>query len=107
MDKQPLSQLDEKIQLLIDNYQTLKVKHTDLLDEAEKLKKQNTNNSGTIETLQGKLAELEKELAEKNKILEKMEKKCAEYEAKLSTYENVTQTASTKIDDILSQLNQL
>ena len=107
MENQPISQLEAKIQLLIDNYKTLKKQHTELQDEAEKLKKQNHNNSGTIESLQLKLAELDKELAEKNKALDALDKKCTQYEEKLANYENVTKTASTRIDDILSQLNQL
>jgi len=107
MEKQPISQLEEKIQLLIDNYRTLKKEHSALLTEAEKLKKQNTDNSGTIDTLQKKLIELEKELSDKTKSLASAENKCSEYEEKLANYENVTKTASTRIDDILAQLNQL
>ncbi|MBW6516196.1 MAG: hypothetical protein K0B81_06240 [Candidatus Cloacimonetes bacterium] len=107
MEKQPISQLEEKILLLIENYKSLKKEHATLLDEAEKLKKQNSDNSGTIDTLQKKLSELEKDLAEKSKSLDIAEKKCAEYEDKIANYESVTKTASTRIDDILSQLSQL
>ncbi len=107
MDKQPLSQLDSKIQLLIDNYKALKQKHAEVLDENAILKEQNANNSQTISTLQNKLAELDKELAAKTAALENVETKCAEYEEKFSNLENVTKTASSRIDDILSQLNQL
>jgi chromosome segregation ATPase len=107
MDKQPLSQLDAKIQMLIDNYKDLKKKYGELLDENAILKEQNTNNHQTISTLQSKLSELDNELTAKTRSLESVEQKCAEYEEKLSNMENVTKTASSKIDDILSQLNQL
>ncbi len=107
MEKQPISQLDSKIQLLIDNYRSLKLKHADLLNENSELKAQNANNSTTIDTLQEKLAELENELTAKTTALEIAERKCSDYEEKLANLENVTKTATTKIDDILSQLNQL
>jgi|SRR5690554_87145 predicted nucleic acid-binding Zn-ribbon protein len=107
MDKETLTQLDNKIQLLIDNYQALKKKHTQLTDEHDKLKTQNSNNVVTIETLQKKLSEIEKELSVKVSALEAAEKKCLILEEKLSKYEDVTKTASSKIDDLLMQLNQL
>ena len=107
METRSVSPLEEKVQILIDKYKELKEKHNTLINDNERMRNLNDNNALTIQTLKGRLEELEKELGAQTSRVQDLETLCSEYREKLSNFETVTKTASTKIDDILSQLNQL
>jgi chromosome segregation ATPase len=107
MENGHVSPLEEKVQILIDKYKELKEKYIGLTGDNDRLKSINENNAVTIQTLKGRLEELEADLSAKTSDIEELVRQCEEYKGKLSNFENVTKTASSKIDDILSQLSQL
>ncbi len=107
MSEQPVSQLEEKVQILINNYKELKEKNESLNVQVIELTNIKYNNSQTIEELHNTIEKLEIDLSEKNDKIAMIEEKCDEYMNKLSNYENVTKSTSSQIDNILSQLSKL
>ncbi|MFA5499059.1 MAG: hypothetical protein WCX83_05745 [Candidatus Cloacimonas sp.] len=100
-------QLTEKVQQLIDNFRSLRNDHNQMTVERDSLVQLRDNNTATIYELKSKVADLEEQLLKTLESLEQSQKKCNEYEQKIANFENITKTASTKLDDILSQINAL
>lgn len=107
MEEKPIGQLEEKVQLLINKYRTLKENYTAVSAQRDNLEQVKENNYNTINQLKEKIDELEKELLQTMSNLEDCEKKCTEYEHQVATLKNNISEASSRLASSISDLIDL
>ncbi len=107
MEGKPILSLDEKIQKLINNYTELKNKYANLVLEKAELEKLNTSLSEFKSENSGKLEELQSSSNKQKEEVEFLRNENRNLREELEKHENKMKEASSKLDSIFNQLNDL
>lgn len=96
--------LEQKIQLILDKYKSLKQNY-------DKLTEDNTINLAAIEEYEetmknqsAKIGELNQEVTALKEDIENYQERCAKYEERINSFESVAKTAYSRINDVLSEM---
>jgi len=107
MEGQPVLSLDEKIQKLINSYTEIKSKYADAVVANSELKKQNESLSEFKQENEDKLVLLVESDSKQKEEIEFLKNENKKLREQLNEYNSKMQEASTKIDSIFNQLNDL
>ena len=107
MEERPVLNLDEKIQKLINSYTEIKSKYADAIVAKTELEKQNTILSEFKNENEDKLLRLVESDSKQKEEVEFLKNENRNLRDQLDDYNNKMKEASTKIDSIFNQLNDL
>ena len=107
MDERSVVSLDEKIQKLINGYTEIKSKYADAVVANTELEKQNTALSEFKNENEEKLLRLIESDTKQREEVEFLKAENRKLRDQLDEYNNKMKEASTKIDSIFNQLNDL
>ncbi len=107
MEERPVLSLDEKIQKLINSYTEIKSKYADAIVAKTELEKQNTILSEFKNENEDKLLRLVESDSKQKEEIEFLKNENRNLRDQLDDYNNKMKEASTKIDSIFNQLNDL
>ena len=107
MEDRSVLSLDEKIQKLINGYTEIKSKYADAVIASTELQKQNTALSEFKNENEGKLLRLVESDSKQREEIEFLKTENRNLRDQLDEYNNKMKEASTKIDNIFNQLNDL
>lgn len=105
-DRQQLS-LDDKIQKLINNYTELKNKYANLMLEKAELEKNLNDLSNFKNTNSGKLEELESSNIKQKEEIEFLRTENQKLREQIQQYDSRMKEASSRLDSVFDQLNDL
>jgi len=107
MEERPVLNLDEKIQKLINSYTEIKSKYADAIVAKTELEKQNIILSEFKNENEDKLLRLVESDSKQKEEVEFLKNENRNLRNQLDEYNNKMKEASTKIDSIFNQLNDL
>ncbi len=107
MEERSVVSLDEKIQKLINVYTEIKSKYADAVVANTELEKQNTALSEFKNENEEKLLQLVESDSKQREEVEFLKAENRKLRDQLDEYNNKMKEASTKIDSIFNQLNDL
>ena len=107
MEERPVLSLDEKIQKLINGYTKIKSKYADAVVANTELEKQNTILSDFKNENEEKLLRLVESDRKQIEEIEFLKTENRNLHDQLDDYNSKMKEASTKIDNIFNQLNDL
>ena len=107
MEERPVLNLDEKIQKLINSYTEIKSKYADAIVAKTELEKQNAILSEFKNENEDKLLRLVESDSKQKEEVEFLKNENRNLRNQLDDYNNKMKEASTKIDSIFNQLNDL
>lgn len=107
MEGQSVLSLDEKIQKLINSYTEIKSKYADAVVTNSELRKQNESLSEFKQENEDKLVLLIESDTKQKEEIEFLKNENKKLRDQLNEYNSKMQEASTKIDSIFNQLNDL
>lgn len=96
--------LHEKIQILIDNYSSLKEKYAQLSEEKNKLEMDYLELDDSLKAISNQLSEQTHLNAQLNEQLNRQNQEIMQLKTNNENLENITKVAASKIDVVLSQL---
>ena len=105
-ERQHLS-LDDKIQRLINNYTELKNKYANVVLEKAELERNLNDLSNFKTTNSGRLEELETSNIKQKEDIDFLREENKKLREQLESYDNKMKEASSKIDNIFDQMNDL